>query len=84
VSVRVGRAPDVPPEPAVRFVAEELRQDLPAPTRAQLHAPGLVGLTAAVPGRADRHVLDAVAVEIAGTRDHASEELAGLRPGPVT
>ena len=45
---------------------------------AELDATDLVVRAATIPRRADRDVVDAVAVEIAGATDHAAEQLAGL------
>ncbi len=81
--VGIGSAADVPAEPAVRLVAEQLAQDRAAPSGAELDAADPVGGLAAMPGRADGDVVDAVAVEIAGGDDHASEQLARLAPRPV-
>ena len=50
---------------------------------AELDATDLVVRPATMPRRADRDVVDAVAVEIAGGDDHAAELLAGLASRPV-
>src|SRR5712691_7798484 len=74
-SVGIGGTADVPPEPAVRLVAEQVAQDLTTASGAKLDAadprPGL----ATMPGRADGQVFVTVPVEIAGGHDHASEQL---------
>src|SRR5439155_10307201 len=82
-TVRIGGPTDVPPEPAVSLVAEELVEDLSGPPGAELDAPDLVGGPATIPGRTDGEVLDAVSVQIAGGDDHPSVELARLGPRPV-
>src|SRR5262249_39583518 len=69
--IGVGRAADVPSEPAFGLVAEEIAENLPAARRAELDATDLVGAAATVERGADREVVDAVAVEIAGVDDHA-------------
>src|SRR5439155_22018081 len=82
-SVGIGRPADVPPEPAVRPVADELVQDRAAPPGAELDPADPIGGVATVPGRADGDVLDAVAVQIAGIDDHARVLLAWLAPRPL-
>src|SRR5262245_30094488 len=82
-AVRIGRAPDVPSEPAVGLVAEQLGQDRAAASRAELDATDPVSISAPVCGRADGDVIDAVSVQVARGDDHPSEELTRLAPGPV-
>src|SRR5437867_8938673 len=82
-SVGIRGTADVPPEPAVRLVAEQFGEDLSRTLGAELDAADPVGGLATMPGCADGEVLDAVAIQIAGADDHASVELAGLASRPV-
>src|SRR5262245_34080136 len=82
-SVWIGGARDVPPEPTLRLVADQLANERSTATRAQLDTTDLVVVPATIPGRADGDVLDAVAVEIARSNHHASVELARLASRPV-
>src|SRR5262245_32808218 len=83
MSVGIGGARDVPPEPALRLVADQLANERSTATRAQLDTTDLVVALATIPGRADGDVLDAVAVEIAGGDHHPSIQLARLASRPV-
>src|SRR5207253_2796571 len=82
-SVRIGRPADVPPEPAVRLVAEQLGEDLSRTRGAELDAADAVGTLPTIPRRADGEVLDAVSIEITGGDDHPCVELARLASRPV-
>src|SRR5262249_54761423 len=81
--VGIGCTPDVPPEPAVRPVAENLAQHRAGLRGTELDPAELVAGITTIPGRADREVIDAVAIQIAGGNDHPSVQLARLGPGPV-
>src|SRR5207247_6481762 len=83
MSVGIGRAADVPPEPAVRLVPEQFGENLSRTRGAELDTADPVSGLATMPGRADGEVLDAVSLEIAGGDDHPSVELARLAPRPV-
>src|SRR5439155_12728457 len=67
----------------VRSVAEELAQDGSAPPGTEFDPAEPVAGVAAIPGRADGDVLDAVAIQIAGVDDHSCVLLARLLPRPV-
>src|SRR4029453_7896542 len=82
-SVGIGGAADVPPEPAVRLVAEQLGQRRPAPPGAELNAADPVGGLSAMPGCADGEVLDAVSIQVSRGNHHPSEQLARLPPRPA-
>src|SRR5262245_62316343 len=82
-SVWIGRATDVPAEPALGLVTEELDENRAASARAKLDATDLVVGSPAMPRRADRDVADAVAVEVAGRDDHPPEQLARLASRPL-
>src|SRR5262249_3329961 len=82
-SIGIGGSADVPPEPAVRLVAEELGQNRAGTPGAELDTTDPGGSPETMPGRADGDVVDAVAVEIAGIDDHPSELLARLLARPV-
>src|SRR5262249_50760845 len=84
LAVGIGGATDVPPEPAVPGVSDELGEDFPRPPGAKLDAAGPIGGSLTVRGCADRDVLDAVAVEIAGADDHARVQFTRLGSRPMT
>src|SRR5262249_39469900 len=83
VSVGIGSAADVPPEPPVRLVAKQLTQDRTGLSREELDTANPVAGVTTIRGRADGDVLDTVAIEIAGRNHHASEQLARLAPRPA-
>ena len=80
--VRIGGTTDVPAEPAVRLVTQQLGQDRSAASGAELDAAGPVGVLATMPGCADGYILDAVRVEITSGGYHSTEQLARLAPRP--
>src|SRR5262245_62001570 len=84
VSVGIRSTTNVPAEPVVRLVADQLAEDGAGLPRAELDATDAVGTVATMPGCADGHVVDAVPLEIAGVADHAAVPLAWLAPRPVT
>src|SRR5690242_16821665 len=73
----------MPAEPAIRLVPEELRQHFSGSSGTQLHTTDRLSCSAPMPGRTDGKILDAIAIDVAGSHDHSSKELARLSPGPV-
>src|SRR4030095_7347782 len=82
-SLWIRRAADVPPEPAVRPVAEQFGQDGAAASRTDLDPADSLGAPARMRGRADGEFVAAVSVQVADGDGHATVRLARLTPRPA-